>query len=644
MTNSLRKEVYREVENGGMILSEALEKQASKFFKDYYANEEYENYFVEYSGNIVEAFEKINYGAVFAEKSMFAAVAIKKDMLGNLIRDVPQIVNIEKSSPYSLSDLVPSLNDQGRNVDSSNNLGLDGEGVIIGIISTGIDYLNENFMTQDRRTRISAIWDQSLSSDSPPVPFSYGSEFDKEEINKAIRTYFSGGNPYEIVPHKDDVGHGTAIAGIIGASRVRATDEVFGVAPKCEFAIVKVKRAKKITMEEYGIDQGLPNVYESTDLASAISYLAELQNTLMKPMIVYLALGSNFGAHTGRAALERYIDFFSLKRGFSIITDTGDEGNGSTHTSGEVSSTGTMKTIEINVDKEEKNLYLSIWFRNPDVFSVGVAAPSGEGIKRISIPATNGSQVKFTLGSTTITILYSIQAQAMADKMIGILIENVSGGVWKIDLTGEYVIYGGYDVWLLQRPLLKKETRVLVPNEYTTLTIPSTAIGTLTTANYQELTNIRTPEPGKGFTKDGRVKPSVSTLSNNIITVGLEKKIAVVSGTAAAGAILSGLSVLLFEWGFVQRKDLNMFTQKLNSYIIRGTVKEPGVIYPNPTSGFGLLSFKAVFESLSNHGGEEVVAGLSDLLRGEIYQEKIYWNIPTDLFKRLIWSCNQGEL
>ncbi len=102
--------------------------------------------------------------------------------------------------------------------------------------------------------------------------------------------------------------------------------------------------------------------------------------------------------------------------------------------------------------------------------------------------------------------------------------------------------------------------------------------------------------------------------------------------------------MLLFEWGFVQRKDLNMFTQKLNSYIIRGTVKEPGVIYPNPTSGFGLLSFKAVFESLSNHGGEEVVAGLSDLLRGEIYQEKIYWNIPTDLFKRLIWSCNQGEL
>ncbi len=644
MTNSLRKEVYREVENGGVILSEALEKEASKFFKDYYANEEYENYFVEYSGNIVEAFEKINYGAVFAEKSMFAAVAIKKGMLGTLIRDVPQIVNIEKSSSYSLSDLVPSFDDQGINVDSSNNLGLDGDGVIIGIISTGIDYLNEKFMTQDRRTRISTIWDQSLNSDSPPVPFSYGSEFDKEEINKAIRTHFSGGNPYEIVPHKDEVGHGTAIAGIIGASRIREKDEVYGIAPKCEFAIVKVKRAKKITMEQYGIDQGLPNVYESTDLASAISYLAELQNTLMKPMIVYLALGSNFGAHTGRAALERYIDFFTLKRGFAIITDTGNEGNGSTHTSGEVSSTGTMKTIEINVDKEEKNLYSTIWFRDPDVFSVGVVSPSGEGIKRISIPATNGSQVKFTLGSTTITILYSIQAQAMADKMIGILIENVSGGVWKIDLTGEYVIYGGYDVWLLQRPLLKKETRVLVPNEYTTLTIPSTAIGTVTTANYQELTNIRIPEPGKGFTKDGRIKPSVSTLANNILTVGLEKKIAVVSGTAAAGAILSGLSVLLFQWGFVQRKDLNMFTQKLNSYIIRGTVKEPGIIYPNPTSGFGLLSFKAVFESLSNHGGEEVVAGLCDLLRGEIYQEKIYWNIPTDLFKRLIWSCNQGEL
>ena len=50
-------------------------------------------------------------------------------------------------------------------------LNLRGRGVLIGIIDTGIDYLNTEFMTEDDRTRIVSIWDQTIQTGTPPEGF-----------------------------------------------------------------------------------------------------------------------------------------------------------------------------------------------------------------------------------------------------------------------------------------------------------------------------------------------------------------------------------------------------------------------------------------------------------------------------------------
>ena len=65
-----------------------------------------------------------------------------------------------------------------------------------------------------------------------------GSEYTREEINNAIKAKNDGQDPYEIVPSKDEIGHGTSMASVIGARG--ANPEVIGVAPKCNFAIVKL--------------------------------------------------------------------------------------------------------------------------------------------------------------------------------------------------------------------------------------------------------------------------------------------------------------------------------------------------------------------------------------------------------------------
>ena len=70
----------------------------------------------------------------------------------------------------------------------------------------------------------------------------------------AIEEYRKDNDPYKIVPTKDEVGHGTKIAGIIGARGYN--ESVEGVAKDCDFVIVKLlesQESKKI-LRENGIN------------------------------------------------------------------------------------------------------------------------------------------------------------------------------------------------------------------------------------------------------------------------------------------------------------------------------------------------------------------------------------------------------
>ena len=67
-------------------------------------------------------------------------------------------------------------------------LELSGEGVLVGIIDTGINYLDPIFRNLDGSTRIQRILDQEEQSGTAPREIGYGSEYTKEQINHLIRT------------------------------------------------------------------------------------------------------------------------------------------------------------------------------------------------------------------------------------------------------------------------------------------------------------------------------------------------------------------------------------------------------------------------------------------------------------------------
>lgn len=611
------------------------QEEANKFYLD----EEYQTYFVEYVGDISEGIKDVDFANLYILNRFFAVLFVKKDMISEVLKRFPQIINLEKSFPFTLlnmdeSNAVPDLA-----VLNKGDTPLDGEGVIVGIISTGIDYLNPAFMKEDGSTRIISIWDQSLNQGPLPEAFVFGTEFTMNNINNAIKASKDGKNPYDIVNHKDEVGNGTAAAGIIGGSNVSDPSKITSLVPKCEFCIVKLKRPKASSIQMWGLENYQGNIYDSNDITASFRYFDELQAKLKKPMVVYIAAGTNLGGHDGGAISERYIDYLAYNNKFTVITSTGDQGASPVHFKGSFLDGETEKEVEITISEEQENINFFLYFVTPDRISIGITSPTGKSIEKINVNPINGEVVIAAIGESIINIQYFTEQRGLTeeklDQRIDFFVRNATAGIWKIKIYGDYLINRVYDLWLQQRELLKGNTGFINATTDTTLMTPSTANNIIVCSSYNQLENKLLPESGRGFTRDGRIIPTVAVPAKNIEAVGLSNKPIVISGTGVAGAFLTGLMVLIFQWGIVLKNDENLYSSKIKSYLIMATSKVIGQSYPNPETGFGILYAQNLLEVLRKETKRNISnKKLSD---GNSIENKkgLFINIPEELYERL---------
>ena len=119
-------------------------------------------------------------------------------------------------------------------------LALNGRGVIVGIVDTGINYQHPAFRNNDGSSRILSIWDQTIQGGNTPSGFTFGSEYEGRLIDLALRSQ----DPLSMVPTEDTNGHGTAIASII-AGKPSIENSFSGVVTEADFLIVKLKEAKE---------------------------------------------------------------------------------------------------------------------------------------------------------------------------------------------------------------------------------------------------------------------------------------------------------------------------------------------------------------------------------------------------------------
>lgn len=455
-------------------------------------------------------------------------------------------------------------------------LSLSGQGILIGFVDTGIAYTNPVFQTSDGRTRIEAIWDQNIPG-SPPEGFLFGTEYNMEQINEALRQE----DPYAVVPSRDEDGHGTFLAGIAAGS-VDYENDFIGAAPQAAIAVVKLKPAKEYLKEYYFIPRDR-TVYAENDLMLGIAYLDRLAKRLKMPLVICIALGTNMGNHGINGYLTDYINTIGIQPARVVTVAVGNEANARHHYLGRLDEETLMDSVEVNVEEGVEGVTAEIWVRAPELYTIGIVSPTGEAIPRLN--ATQSFEYRFIFENTVVRIDYRVVGPSSGDQIIMVRFTRPTRGIWTIQVYGTNYLGGDYHIWLPMRGMLSGEVYFIRSNSNTTFTVPSNALVPISVGGYDARDGSLYIDSGRGFTVDDRVKPELSAPGVNVYGPDTRGGFQTKSGTSISAAITAGASALYLEWA-VSRQGYNSINSiQVKNFLIRGAIRDAGRIYPSKEWG-----------------------------------------------------------
>lgn len=561
------------------------------------------NYLIQYIGNYLDEISKIDYacGSIFTES--LGLLVIREEDIARVRIDVPSIIYIDIRYPWVLQDTSPNYIDNINNIKLNPYLDLTGRGVIVGLIDTGIDYLNKEFIREDGTSKILSLWDQNYVDASPQRPVSIsqddfipyqGKIFTNQQINEAILASKNNQDPYQIVPSKDTRGHGTKAASIIGAKGY--DPDVKGIADDCDFIVVKLFESTnfKRAMIQNGI-QNPPATYNSSEVVAALQYLRHQQALLDRPLVIYLGVGTNFGSHDGSSIMEAYVTSLTYTNGLCIVSGVGNQGAASGHASGFISGVDQKSTQQLRIPKELKSLSFGIWIQRPNRASLNIISPTGESTNIIKSKINSTERYNFVFTNTQVLVRFFTPEYYSGHDLIYIDFLNIKPGIWTFELIGEYITDGKYNIWIPPYETLPENLVFLTPDNLTTLQKPSTAINTITVAYLGADGSINSAS-GKGFSSNNIINPDLSTIGEGIITTSVGGSKTTFSGSSAATAVIVAASALLLQWGIVNKNDVSLYTQKIKTYLVYGCTRRDIYNYPSRDIGYGEFNLLGTFD------------------------------------------------
>lgn len=536
---------------------------------------------VKYSGSLERIREELNVSVVELLNE-YAVITIPESQIDRL-SDFEEIEFIEKPKRL-FYEVIEGRRASCINPLQTPDVNLFGEGVLIGVIDSGIDYSHPDFRNEDGTTRIAALWDQTIRG-NPPAGYDIGTLYTRDQINEALQVPMP--QRMEIVPSTDISGHGTHVAGI-AAGNGRASNGLYrGVASKSELVVVKLGTS---------VGDSFPR---TTQLMQGIDYVIRYAIESGRPMAINISFGNNYGSHTGRTLLESYINDVANLWKTSIVIGTGNEGASGNHAQG-ILTMGTNQLVEIAVSEFEFSLNIQIWKNYFDHFDISIIAPNGTRVG--PIPRILGKQ-QFTIGQTGILLYYGDPTPYNPQQEIYIELiptnRYINAGVWGIELVPRRIVVGNYDMWLPAGGVKNPGTRFLLSSEYTTLTVPSTAVRAISVGAYNAYTDSYAPFSGRGFTRNMEIKPDLVAPGVNINSCSPGGGYTVRSGTSMATPFVTGSAALLMQWGIVRGNDPFLYGEKVKAYLINGARHlRIENVYPNRTLGYGALCLESTFDNI----------------------------------------------
>ena len=450
---------------------------------------------------------------------------------------------------------------------------LFGQGILIAVLDSGIDYTHPEFRNPDGSTRILAVWDQT-GNGNPPEGFELGTEYSREEMNEALRNIDNAEAQLSI---RDLSGHGTAVAAIAAGNS--------GVASQAQLLIVK-------------LGNPAPDSFpKTTELMMAVEYAYRKALEVQMPLVINLSFGTVYGPHNGTGLLETYLDEMMGRWKSVIVAGTGNEGNAAGHTAVTLQE-GVQTEIQFGVAAGEAGLNVQLWKNYTDQFDIYLRAPDGTQIGPLY---ENMGPQRYRIGQTNLLIYYGKPSPFMISQEIFFdfipVNAYVTAGVWRIILEPRRLTDGNVDLWLPSAGTLNPATRFYRPTAENTLTVPSSAGKVIAVGAYDSRSRIYAPFSGRGNPPGRPPLPALSQIRPDLVAPGVDIQTAAVgggytsvTGTSFATPFVSGAAAMLMQWGIIDRNDPYLYGEKVRAYLQRGAQRLPGYRqWPNNIVGYGAL-------------------------------------------------------
>ncbi len=249
------------------------------------------------------------------------------------VASLPGVVRLEADArvePF-LDLSVPDINaDEVWQEEKYGNL--QGEGVIVGMVDSGISLTHQDFMEPDAsgQSRIRWIWDQGDPTGPEPQESCWDYTRDPPTPVSCGGTECSPRK--EACDEEDDLGHGTLVMGAMAGNGQAdcPSDEgmpCIGVAPKGEIIVVKLGE------------------FLASELLRGVDYIFQKAAAAGKPAVVNLSWGWYTGSRDGNSLLERSLSNLTGP-GRIIVVSAGNDALEMGHAF--IESNGQRRTINID--------------------------------------------------------------------------------------------------------------------------------------------------------------------------------------------------------------------------------------------------------------------------------------------------------
>lgn len=444
-----------------------------------------------------------------------------------------------------------------------NKYNLNGSGVLIGFVDSGIDFTHPAFKNFYNRTRIKNIYNIVKNK-----------VYDEIYINKALAKK----EPFEFLEERDVIGHGTNVASVASAGGL-IDRKFYGVASQSTILMAKMGR------------EGVFNNSWQIQIMKGIRFLVKRAKELEMPLVINLSLNSN-----NADFLNEYINKIGNLKNVTIVSSVGNNRNREKHFKGLFSKNN---RVCWNVALGEQGILMTLIKGRKDNVDIKINFPEGNFFNFNS----NNEYKYFSLNEMKIEIYKELHQFNEELEYIKIFFESkkqfISDGVWSVEFFNRVIFRDEFDLWFPISKSINEETRFFNATEEGTIVAPAVSQGVIAVGSCDEN---YIPSDFSSIGKWGEyseIKPNIISQGERVLVVSRDGLI-YKSGTSLSTAEVSGIVALFMEWGIVRGYDKELYGSKLKYYIQTGAVRNRFTKYPNIEEGYGVISFEGTMKLLES--------------------------------------------